>query len=186
MAQIGCPLPSNLNPLSPTGFRLSITKLPEVTYFCQEANIPEISLDPIPVGTPFSTSQVPGEILDFGALTINFIIDENMANYKAIYKWIAGLGFPQDYTQYQNLANSTENNASTFTRFGIHENNYSDGLLEILGSNNIGVQAIQFKDLYPSSIGSLNFQSNVDDIQYLTGTCTFRYTYYSFLENEEI
>lgn len=183
MAQMGCPLPPNLNPLSPTGFRLNITKLPGVTFFCQQANIPDINLDPIPVGTPFSTSIVPGEILDFGALIVNFLVDENMANYKAIYNWITGLGFPQDYEQYQALANSTDNTVQIGTRFGTQQGNYSDGILEILGSNNIGVQSIQFKDLYPASIGSLQFESNVDDIQYLTGTCTFRYTYYNFVEN---
>jgi hypothetical protein len=183
MAQMGCPLPSNLNPLSPTGFRLNITKLPEVTFFCQEANIPDISLDPIPVGTPFSTSIVPGEILDFGALIVNFLVDENMANYKAIYNWITGLGFPQDYDQYQALANSTDNTVQIGTRFGTQQGNYSDGILQILGSNNIGVQSIQFKDLYPASISSLQFQANVNDVQYLTGTCTFRYTYFTFLDN---
>ena len=180
MTQMGCPIPANLNPLSPTGFRLAITKLPEVTFFCQEANIPDINLDPIPIGTPFSTAQVPGEIIDFGALVVNFIVDENLANYKAIYNWIVGLGFPQDYLQYQNLVNSTQNTLPSNTRFGTALNNYSDGTLEILGSNNIGVQVIRFKDLYPVSISSLNFQANVDDVQYLIGTASFKYTYYDF------
>ena len=179
MAQMGCPIPSNINPLSPTGFRLAITKLPEITYFCQEANIPSIDLEPIPIGTPFSTSQVPGEILDFGQLTINFIVDENLANYKAIYNWIIGLGFPENYLQYQALASSTSP-VQTNSRFGTQEGNFSDGVLEILGSNNIAVQAIKFKDLHPVSVSGLNFRANVDDIQYLTGTASFKYTYYDF------
>lgn len=180
---MGCPIPANLNPLSPTGFRLSITKLPEVTFFCQEANIPDINLDPIPIGTPFSTSQVPGEIIDFGSLIVNFMVDENMANYKAIYNWITGLGFPQDYEQYQALVDSGNNTVQPNVRFGTAQNNYSDGALEILGSNNIKVQVIQFKDLYPISISSLNFQANVDDVQYLIGTASFKYTYFNFAEN---
>jgi len=179
MSTMGCPIPSNINPLSPTGFRLAITKLPEITYFCQEANIPSIDLEPIPIGTPFSTSQVPGEILDFGQLTINFIVDENLANYKAIYNWIIGLGFPENYLQYQSLASSTLP-VQTNTHFGTQEGNFSDGVLEILGSNNIAVQAIKFKDLHPVSVSGLNFRANVDDIQYLTGTASFKYTYYDF------
>ena len=63
-----CPIPNNINPLSPTGFRLSITKIPEVTYFCQEANVPEIGLESIDVGTPFSVSALPGEMLRFGEI----------------------------------------------------------------------------------------------------------------------
>ena len=175
---MGCPIPENINPLSPTGFRLAITKLPELTYFCQEANIPSIDLDAIPIGTPFSTNQVPGEILDFGQLTVNFIVDENLANYKALYNWITGLGFPENYLQYQALGASSP--IVSTAQFGANQGNYSDGALEILGSNNTPVQAIQFKDLYPVSISSLNFQSNVDDIQYLIGTASFKYTYYTF------
>lgn len=185
MAQMGCPLPANLNPLSPTGFRLNITKLPEVTFFCQEANLPDMNLAPIPIGTPFSTSMVPGEIIDFGALNINFLVDENMANYKAIYNWVAGLGFPRDYLQYQGLAQS-EQPVQLSARFGTHQGNFSDGTLEILGSNNIGVQVINFKDLIPTSISSLNFRSDVDDIQYLIGSATFKYTYYEFVEPDVI
>ena len=184
MAQMGCPLPANLNPLSPTGFRLNITKLPEVTFFCQEANIPDINLDPIPIGTPFSTSLVPGEIIDFGALNVNFLVDENMENYKAIYYWIIGLGFPRDYLQYQELG-ASQQPVQLSSKFGTQQGNFSDGTLEILGSNNIGVQVINFKDLHPISISSLNFRADVDDVQYLTGSAVFKYTYYEFVEPDE-
>lgn len=181
MATMGCPLPANLNPLSPTGFRLNITKLPEVTFFCQEANIPDINLAPIPIGTPFSTNLIPGEIIDFGTLNVNFLVDESMSNYKAIYNWIVGLGFPRDYLQYQGLGESQEP-VQLSVKFGTQQGNFSDGTLEILGSNNVGVQVINFKDLHPVSISSLNFRADVDDVQYLTGSAAFKYTYYEFVE----
>lgn len=176
MANPNCPIPNNINPLSPTGFRLSIDKISDVTYFCQEANIPSMDLDSISVGTPFSTSHVPGEIISFGELTIQFIVDENMKNYKAIYDWIVGLGFPKDYDQYKNFSITT--NRMSIPNFGGNMGNYSDGTLEILGSNNIAVQRIKFNNLVPTRLSSLNFQANVDDIQYLTGSATFVYTYF--------
>lgn len=176
MANPNCPIPNNINPLSPTGFRLTINKVPDVTYFCQEANIPSMNLDPIQVGTPFSTSYVPGEILGFGELTVNFIIDEDMKNYKAIYDWMIGLGFPRDYDQFKNYVQN--NQTMGIPNFGENMGNYSDGTLEILGSNNLPVRSIVLVNLYPTSLGSLNFQSNVDDIQYLTGSASFRYSYF--------
>ena len=173
-----CPIPNNINPLSPTGFRLSITKLPEITYFCQEANLPDLKLTALEVATPFSISQVPGEILHFGELDVNFIVDEEMKNYLAIHNWMIGLGFPENYAQYQNLAKA--NPLVIAPKFGDLQGNYSDGALEILGSNNVAVRTVRFADLHPVSLSTLNFQVNVTDINYLIGNATFRYTYHTF------
>lgn len=183
-----CPIPGSINPLSPTGFQLAITKLPEVSYFCQIASIPEVTLENVNVPTPLSINKVPGELLRFGDLVVNFMIDEKMANYSAIWNWLIGLGFPQDYIQYQQLINGKQNsttgssNPTPLTpQFGTQVGNYSDGTLSILGSNNVAVRSIYFVDLHPVSLGSLEFQSNVDDVQYLTGTATFGYTYFTIL-----
>ena len=187
MANPNCPIPNNINPLSPTGFTLSITKLPEISFFCQSAAIPEITLENVAMATPLSINKIPGELLRFGDLTVNFIVDENMTNYSAIWNWLIGLGFPQDYAQYQKLINGSQTStagasgANVLTpQFGTQVGSYSDGTLGILGSNNMPVRSINFVDLHPISLGSLEFQSNVDDIQYLTGTATFGYTYFVF------
>jgi len=188
MANALCPVPGSINPLSPTGFQLSITKIPEVTYFCQIATLPEVTLENVAMATPLSINKVPGELLRFGDLTINFVVDEKMTNYSAIWNWLIGLGFPQDWAQYQALINGSQNSTSGVAQsnsltpnFGTQVGNYSDGILQILGSNNVPVRSIHFIDLHPISLGSLEFQSNVDDIQYLTGTATFGYTFFTII-----
>ena len=186
MANPLCPIPGTINPLSPTGFQLSITKLPEVTYFCQTAAIPQMTLENVEMPTPLSVNKVVGELLRFGDLTVNFIVDEKMTNYIAIQNWLVGLGFPQDWIQYQNLINGTQTSTNGATgpnaltpQFGTQVGSYSDATLSILGSNNVTVRTVHFIDLHPISLGSLEFESNVDDVQYLTGTATFGYTYYT-------
>jgi len=184
MANPNCPMPNNINPLSPTGFRLAITKLPEISFFCQAVTLPSMSLENVNVGTPFSVNKVPGELLNFADLTVNFIIDEDMKNYIALWNWLAGLGFPQNYLQYQNLVTTAANSTTSTTTpaipaFGTLQGNYSDGSLVILGSNNMPVKTISFVDIHPISLGTIEFQSNVDDVQYLTGTASFGYTYYT-------
>ena len=37
-------LPSNINYLSPVGFRFTLANFPDVNYFCQAANIPGLSI----------------------------------------------------------------------------------------------------------------------------------------------
>lgn len=178
MANANCPIPSNINPLMPTGFQLSITKLPEVSFFCQQASIPEIELPAALMPTPFSMIGLPGDRISFGELTVTFIVDENLSNYKAVFNWIKGLGFPENYEQYTALVAADPRGLDG--KFGGMVQEYSDATLGILGSNNLPTANVVFRNVQPISLSSLQFQANVTDIQYLTGVATFRYTYYDF------
>jgi len=171
-----CPVPDNINPLSPIGFRLDIEKLPNVSYFCQEATIPDISLSSIPVPTPLAQIQIPDTIINYGDLVVNFLIDEKMENYTALYNWVKGLGFPTDHQEYTDLLNQDQQpNKLELTK------NYSDASLHILSSSNNVVKTIRFIDLMPISLASLQFGSNLTDVQYLQGNAIFRYTYYELI-----
>jgi hypothetical protein len=79
-------VPENINPLSPNGFMFSIARIPEVTYFCQEVNIPEVSLSTVEQGSPFVRIPLPGDTLDFGELNVQFLVDSQMSNYKAMFR----------------------------------------------------------------------------------------------------
>ena len=63
MANVSCPFPTNLNPLSPNGFNLIIDKLNFATFFGQAAQLPSVSLGVSGQSTPFSRIPVPGERL---------------------------------------------------------------------------------------------------------------------------
>ena len=106
MANLTCPFPSNINPLSPNGFIFNITKLPNVNFFCQQINLPGLNLPSIIQGTPFSDAEIPGEKLTYDTLDLQFLVDEQMLNYTSVHNWITALGFPQNYDQYINFINN--------------------------------------------------------------------------------
>ena len=168
-------IPSNLNPLSPNGFQFSITKLPELTFHCQQVNLPGITLGEPTFSTPFSTQPVPGESLQYDPLTVQFLVDENMDNYKKLYNWIVALGFPESYDQY------IAQNASDTTAYGELAKNYSDATLQILDSNNQAIQTMQFYDLFPTTIDSMIFSSTNDDVNYVVANVTFRFGLYKLV-----
>ena len=172
---ISCPIPDNITPLSPNGFMFNITKLPNLAFFCQQVNIPGITLGDPEFSNPFATQPIPGEHLTYDQLTVQFLVDSDMANYKALYNWIIALGFPQDYQQYINFTGSDTLNYSELSK------NYSDATLQILAGNNQVSQTLQFIDMFPITIESLQFASTNTDVQYLVGQATFRYGYYKFL-----
>jgi len=173
---LSCPLPQNINPLSPNGFNFTVLKLPSITFFCQQANLPGLTFGEPAFANPFASVPVPGDHITYDTLNINFMIDEKMENYRAIWNWLIALGFPQSYDQYINFINADQSGVLNELA-----KNYSDATLEILGANNTAVATVQFVDVFPVSLDSIMFQSTNQDVPYLVGTATFRYSYYKFI-----
>lgn len=166
--------PSELDYLKPNGFKFQIHNLPNVSFFCQSANIPEISIGSPTVSTPLQDYVEPGEKLTYGELMIRFLIQENMANYNELHNWLVGLGSPQDSDQYKNYADSQRYrfpniNANVARNLGIK----SDASLFVLDSNNNPAAEIHFKDAFPVTLSGLEF--DLTDSEYFVGTAVFRY-----------
>ena len=147
--------PPNINPLNPNGYRFAIQKLPALTYFSQQVNLPGITLGEPEFTNPFASVPIPGDRLTYDALTLEFLVDEDMKNYLAVYNWIVALGFPQSYQQYINFTNQDEISALNELA-----TNYSDGTLQILDNNNLVSKTVQFIDMFPTSLESLTCESS--------------------------
>jgi hypothetical protein len=172
---LSCPIPNNLNPLSPNGYTFSLQRLPSLTYFCQEIALPSITLPEVTQLNPFAKVPIAGDQVEFDTLRVQFLVDENMENYKAIHNWIIGLGFPENYQQYTDAVSSEAFNVSEVA------GSSSDATLVILGNSNQPIQTVQFVDCIPESLETITFSSINQDVQYLIGTATFKYSYYKFI-----
>jgi hypothetical protein len=147
-----------------------------VNFFCQQVNLPGLTFGDPSFATPFASVPVPGDHITYDNLTVNFLIDENMENYRSIWNWIVALGFPQSYDQYITFINADQSGILNELA-----KNYSDGTLEILGSSNTAVATIQFVDMFPVALDTILFQSTNQDVPYIVGNATFRYSYYKFI-----
>ena len=92
----------------------------------------------------------------------------------AIHNWLTGLGFPESAQDYRDLLT----NQSDLTQPLDPKKAFSDGSLYILDSNYNTNAIVKFKDLFPVSLTSLNFDSTQTDVQYFTAEATFKYTVY--------
>jgi hypothetical protein len=158
--------PDNINFLSPLGFRFTLARAPNLNFFATDVNLPSLSLGFIEVPTPFKVLDFPGDRLDYGDLQVTFKVDEDFQNYFEIYNWIVALGFPEDYGQYQRVAAADP---------GEKENIFSDATLTIMNSGMIPNIEVRFQDLFPVSLGDINFTSTDSDVNYVTNTATFKY-----------
>jgi hypothetical protein len=164
----------NRNFLSPIGFKFTLAKTPKVAFFCNSVKIPEINLGEATQPNYLRDIPVPGDKIKFEDLQIRFLVDENMENYVAIHNWLYGLGYPESTEQYKSLI--TDNTDKEDPKRG-----FSDGSLHILDSNFKDVVIVKFKDLWPSSLSSLEFDATVQDTNYFTADVLFKYTVYDLI-----
>jgi len=184
--------PTSIDYASPTQFKFQISKLPKVEYFCTSVNLPSLTISETTQPTPFVDLPMPGTKLTYGTLTMSFLVDENLENFQEIHGWIRGLGFPEDYLEYGNLAKAGadrfpggSNAVSTEpgkVKYGQTKQGavFSDATLIVLTSKNNPIIECRFRDVYPTSIGELQYDQQATDVQYLTATVTFNYRGYDF------
>ena len=175
----------NRNFLAPTGFKFALKRSPGVAFFCNEANIPDLNLGIAVQPSYLKDIDRPGDKIQFGDLTIRFLVDEDLTNFMEIQNWIRGLGFPEKLSQFADL----EKEAVMPSNFGNKERDiFSDGTLQILSSNLVPKFQVKFEGLFPYSITTLTFDATDTDIEYFTAEASFKYTIYSItdLENKPL
>ena len=176
----GTPI-ENRNFLSPVGFKFGLQRSPGVAYFCNEANIPDMTLGEAIQPTYLRDIPTPGDKIQFGDLSLRFLVDEDLTNYMEIQNWIRGLGYPERVSEYQAL----EKKAYIKQTFGQKRQDiYSDGTLQILSNNLIPKFQVIFDDLFPYSLSTVTFDATDTDIEYFTAEVSFKYTLYTLTNLE--
>jgi hypothetical protein len=158
--------PTNENFLATHRFRILLQRAPNVTFFCQEANLPGISMGNWAQPTPFTDVPVPGDKIQYEDFTISFAVDEDMNNYKEVANWITSIGFPRDFRQYD-------------------RKNRSAISLIIMDSNNEPAHVVTFSDAFPVSLSGIQFNTKADDATPAYASATFKYAFWS-MEQEDV
>ena len=180
----GTPL-SNRNFLAPTGFKFSLKRSPAAAFFCNQANIPSMDLGVAEQPSYLRDIPTPGDKIDFGDLSIRFLVDEDLVNYMELQRWIRGLGYPESLKEFDDLEKEAIITPSFENR---GDDIYSDGTLQILSSNLVAKFNVNFKDLFPVSLSTITFDATDTDVEYFTAEATFKYTIYDLtdLENKAL
>jgi hypothetical protein len=151
--------PKNFNNATVNNFKFLMGKIPEVEYFCQSVNIPSITLGEAIQATPILDRPLPGDKLTYGEMSIEFIIDEEFRSWEALHNWMVSIGKPVSTNQYD------------------FDGQFTDATLILTTNNSNPLMEIRFIDIYPTSLGDLNFttQGNADP---LIGDASFRFRGY--------
>jgi hypothetical protein len=142
--------PKNINPLADVQFKFEISALPNTSFFVQTCNLPGISLEAQTIGAPRiqNFSRYTG-VVTYEPLDIGFMIDEYLKNWQEIYEWMIG-----------------------------KESKYTTAVLTILSSSMNPTMEIHFKEIFPTSLSAVSFDSTTTDPVYQIATVSFNYTEY--------
>jgi hypothetical protein len=170
---------TNKNFLSPIGFLFILEKARKTSFLCQRAAIPDISLGSVDIPT---RGMIPipmeGNIV-YGEFSMDFIVDEDLRNYMEIHNWIRALGVPDNVGERQAFVRA---NQKTPTQ----DPKYSDGTLQVLNNNNIANFDVVFKNMFPTSLSTVNFDVTGDDNDFLTATANFKYLLYEVRDKNRL
>jgi hypothetical protein len=155
--------PTNTNQVGSTNYRFFLHRAPAVTYFCQSVILPGVDIDALEQETFFASVKQPGYKPNFSDFTIKFLIDEDLQNWREIYDWM------KSYSGFEDFDGFTSPEADHF----------SDATLMILTSGMNANLEVTFKNCFPTSLGSIEFDSSIDDIEALTTDITFAFDSYS-------
>ena len=180
--------PTKLDYASPTQFKFTINQLPKVEFFTVSANIPDITLSDVVIPTPFKPIPILGQNLTYGNLSLTFIVDEFLENYRELHEWLIGIGFPKSRKQFTEFRSNTSNtgNATATPKVDMGSvgktvadaSMFSDATLTVLSNKNNPIVEARFKDMYPVSLGALEFNQQSTDVEYMTVQADFTYQIY--------
>ena len=167
-----------------TQWRLAFNRLPKTTWFCTAATIPGITLGEAQYATPMTDMIVTGDKLTFETLNITFIVDEELQNYRELWDWIVGMGSPVNHSQWSTELFKGDGAVRTFgtgDKTTYEESNfYSDSTLIVYNSKNKAKVNVLFKNMFPTTLSSLEYSQEPTDVEYFKASATFRYLYYEF------
>jgi hypothetical protein len=169
-------LPDNLSYLAPTQFELIVKKLPNTKYFATGVNIPSVNigetLQPTRLG---ANIKLPGDKINYGELTITFIVDENMENWTEMFNWMEGITASTDTEKYRLLTGASQ--SPKYDGSGDPEEMYSDMTIVVTTAANNPNRYIRIQDAYPSSLGEITMDTTVaGGLSYVTCTASFQFT----------
>lgn len=179
--------PTNLDFASPSQFRFSLLKVPNVEYFVTAVNLPGVSFSgDATINTRFTSVHFMGDSMEFEDLEVTFLVNEALENYREIHDWMIGIGFPKDNQQYIDAIGSEQNmnpiaskvdNAKATGKPSVL---MSDATLTILTNKNNPNLRVNFKNCFPTSLSGLSYTTQGTDTEQLTASVNFKYDIYEF------
>lgn len=139
---------------------MTIEGLKVSSFYITNFTIPGISTGTIDIPNPFKVHATQGTKLQFEDFTFTMIVTEDFSNWLEVYEWI-----------------KEGNNGLTFNTKDMSKRSGN----VFITTNNMNAQyRISFKNMFPTSLGSIDVDVQQQEPTPLIATCTMFYESYDF------
>ncbi len=143
--------PKNINYLTGVQFKFELAGYPGVTFFVQGCNLPGLSTQAAQMPFP----RQPGiqknlGVIEFEMLSIQFLVDEYLENYTAIWDWM--------------MEKNAENTSAILTLLSSHMNPFLE---------------VHFNAAFPVGLSEILFDSTSLEPDYKVANLTMTYQNYT-------
>lgn len=135
----------------------------------REVEIPGIDLPAAIVPDPYRDKPLHGDKLEFEALTVTFLVDENLKNWLECFNWLVGLGAPRDKEE----------------QFLTKEHADVDAYMIVYSSHNNPICRIRFIGCIPTALSGIFFSESTQETEVVEANLTLEYLRYEFVPVEE-
>ena len=169
------PLPISRADYLNTDFKLVFDAIPNVLFRLQSINMPGVTANPVTLPTPLaSTYQWYGEKLTYEEFTATYVVDEELANFEELYKWMLSLTNAQKTDQFHA-------NPSKIPDPTKNKKDFSDATLFFLDANKSTKKKIVFSNVFPIAMQSIDLEYSNIDPENVLSTVTFTYDYFTII-----
>ena len=165
------PCQSNTNLLYSNYFQLKILRgTSALELMVTKVNLPGITIPDQAQPTIFGTTiPVPTMSAQFEPLYVEFLVDNELENWKSIYSWMRNVTNIQDSTTNNLPYDDWHYTAQLIIPSALYK---YDGCVD-------PILTVSFTNFIPVKLSGLMFSSETSDAQQLKCSCTFKYSYYT-------
>ena len=165
--------PPNTNLLQTTKFILTLPRITNTQYFCQDTILPGVSLAVISRQTPIVDLYSPGSKLAYNEFEVTFLVDEELRAWTDIHDWMRGLSGGVDDQEWERANRKLAANPTDPLK------QYSDGVLTIYSNLNNPKIRIKYANMFPTDLSDIKFDSTQGADTILTATAKFRFDFFN-------
>lgn len=148
--------PKNTNFLQQTKYSVSFPEISDTVYFCQKVNLPGIEITELPHPTPNLDLFVPGTKLSYSTFDMEFLVNEDLSSWLYIHDWMRGIT----------------------TDMGYRTQPKAQAVLTVYSNQNNPRFRIKFYDIFPLSLGDIEFDTRASADDHVTSRASFRFNYF--------
>jgi hypothetical protein len=163
-------LTSNISLFQPTGFKVIIDRknYANLEFFVQSISHPGATVPAIETSYKrISSVPQPGGQMEYGELTMDVMLDEDMNSYTEMYNWMLRLVNLEQIDRRNNFAGKVSDTPT-----------YADIKVVALTGHNNSNKTFTYVDCIPVAIGDIRFEAQNQSVEFITFPASFRFSYF--------